>query len=248
MRRIGVVTGGLVIAIAVMAMSMASATVARRAGRQCGIVGVRAHSGSPLVRVRVVVLRGGVSCARARRLPWVVTGFGVTQPGWGCSEQSRPEGEICRGHGSVVRGYYLPNPRPIKVLAPPRFLVRPAVIRPTGDNTAIVGGPDGTDITDLGHLQWEAYNESEGRAVGLIWLNDCVPDCGHGSFSPSRVGVHVFAPLNGHYRRLDLTFRYRGRRYVDRRETHYNRGVNGSRGYWLYNICDARYTPRCTPY
>lgn len=127
----------------------------------------------------------------------------------------------------------------------PAFQVRPATISYTGDGTGIVGGLDGTSVRHLGRLHWSTYNSRRGFAIGRVWLDDCSPDCADGTFTPSRVRVQVFDPSRGHFRRLTLSYRYRGRDYVDRRLAHYYAGVSGSPGYWSYAICGVRYSAKC---
>lgn len=127
----------------------------------------------------------------------------------------------------------------------PAFQVRPAVIGYTGDGTGIVGGRNGTSARHLGSLHWTTYNASSGWATGLVWLDDCSPDCANGTFTSSRVSVHVFSPSGRHFKRLTLRYRYLGRRYTDRREARYYAGSNGIAGFWAYAICGTRYTGRC---
>jgi hypothetical protein len=125
------------------------------------------------------------------------------------------------------------------------FQVRPAVISYTGDGTGYVGGLDGTSAQNLGHLQWTTYTREEGLAVGLVWLDNCTPDCADGTFSATKVRVRVSSPTQGHFRLLTLRYSYRGRRYVDRRVAKFYRGTAGLPSYWAYAICGIPYGPRC---
>jgi hypothetical protein len=128
--------------------------------------------------------------------------------------------------------------RPPSVLTQehPVFQVRPGVISYTGDGTGIVGGLDGTGVRHLGRLHWTTYSDREGVATGKLWLDDCTPDCAQGTYSATRVQVHVFSPSHGRFRRLALRYEYKGKRYDDRRVIHFYAGFNGSRGYWAYAI------------
>jgi hypothetical protein len=137
--------------------------------------------------------------------------------------------------------------RPPKVLTQenPTFQVRPATISYTGDGTGIVGGDDGRSARKPGHLKWTAYNRKVGRAIGVVWLDDCTPSCAQGRFSPSPVRVQVSEPTHGHFRLLTLRYRYHGRRYVDRRVTQYYREGPGEAGFWAYAICGIQYGPNC---
>jgi hypothetical protein len=116
----------------------------------------------------------------------------------------------------------------------PPFQVRPATIDYTGDGSAVVGGLNGTGPRHLGRLKWTTYNKRRGAATGLLWINNCMPDCADGRFSSVRVSVHVFSPHSGHFRRLTLSYSYRGHHYVDRREIHLYR-TSGAR-IWGYQL------------
>lgn len=120
--------------------------------------------------------------------------------------------------------------------ARPAFQARPGIISYTGDGTAVVGGLDGTSVRHLGHLQWMTYNRHQGLATGLLWLNDCTPDCADGAYTPHRVSVHVFSPKHGRFRRLTLSYRDHGRQRTDRRVIHFYRSLNGGTGTWAYAI------------
>jgi hypothetical protein len=119
----------------------------------------------------------------------------------------------------------------------PAFQVRPATIDYTGDGSAVVGGLNGSGPRQLGRLKWTTYNERQGSATGLLWINNCMPDCADGRFSSVRVSVKVFSPHSGHFRRLTLTYTYRGHHYVDRREIHLYR-TPGAR-IWGYQLIGA---------
>jgi hypothetical protein len=117
----------------------------------------------------------------------------------------------------------------------PLFKVKPAVISYTGDGTAVVGGPDGTSARHLGRLRWTTYNVHQGIAVGLLWLDDCKPNCAAGTFSPRKVNVHVFWPSARHrFRRLTLRYVYRGRSEIVRLGIRFYGGIGGFHGFWGY--------------
>jgi hypothetical protein len=118
----------------------------------------------------------------------------------------------------------------------PAFQVRPAVISYTGDGTGLVGGADGTSARHPGHLRWTTYNDRQGIATGLVWLNDCEPDCADGTFHSTPVSVHVFSPRTGRFRFLTLKYTYQGHRYTDRRAARYYAGSDGYPGTWAYAI------------
>jgi hypothetical protein len=119
----------------------------------------------------------------------------------------------------------------------PAFQVKPPVISYTGDGTGVVGGLDGrSPWRNPGHLHWKRYNHRRGVARGLVWLDDCRPNCADGTFHSTPVTVRVSKPRHGRFRRLTLSYRYHGRHYTDRRGIYHNRGGDGFPGYWDYYI------------
>jgi hypothetical protein len=113
------------------------------------------------------------------------------------------------------------------------FAVRPASIDYTGDGTGLIGGSDGTSVRHLGHLRWPTYTNRQGTGRGLVWLNDCDPNCADGDFSAFPVTLHVFAPKNSHFTRLTLQFTYQGKRVTDRRGIRYLPGSSGYQSHWV---------------
>lgn len=113
------------------------------------------------------------------------------------------------------------------------FAVRPASIAYTGDGTGIIGGGDGSSARRPGHLRWTTYDDRQGVATGVVWLDDCEPDCADGTFSGVPVSVHVFAPDAGRFTRLTLKYTYDGQRVVDRRGI---RRIAEGGGFWSYYI------------
>jgi hypothetical protein len=101
------------------------------------------------------------------------------------------------------------------VLTDGLYVVKPATIDYTGDGSALVGGHDGTGIRHPGHLKWTKYNKRQGVADGLLWVDNCLPNCAQGRFTSTPVHVNVYSPGNGHFRRLKLTYNYHGHHYVD---------------------------------
>lgn len=111
-----------------------------------------------------------------------------------------------------------------------RFVVKPASIAYTGDSTGFVGGVDGTGWAHPGRLRWTAYGPRQGRATGVVWLDDCEPSCAAGTFTAHPVKVHVFAPRSGRFTRLTLQYAYAGQAVVNRRALHRTRSS------WSYAI------------
>jgi hypothetical protein len=124
----------------------------------------------------------------------------------------------------------------------PNLSVRPGKISYTGDGTGIVGGSDGRSARHPGHLHWLSYTRRDGRAHGVLWLDDCEPSCAAGTFHPTPVNVHVWRPRRGVFRRLTLSFRYHGKQWLDRRRAVYVPPDEGVGGYWDYAIVSFRST------
>ena len=110
------------------------------------------------------------------------------------------------------------------------FEVRPATIWYTGDGTGVIGGSDGASARYPGRLHWNRYSHRQGRARGLVWLNDCDPSCAEGTFSAAPVNVHVFAPRHGHFTRLTLKYAWNGTDVTDQRS------IKNFGSYWAYGI------------
>ena len=102
----------------------------------------------------------------------------------------------------------------------PAFQVRPATIDYTGDGSAVVGGLNGTGPRHLGRLKMDHVQPARGGGRRAAVDQQLHAGCADGHFGSVRVSVHVFSAHSGHFRRLDLTYTYRGHRYVDRREIH----------------------------
>jgi hypothetical protein len=128
----------------------------------------------------------------------------------------------------------------------PYLRVRPATISYTGDGTGIVGGFDGTSVRHPGHLRWLSYTRRDARARGLLWLDDCEPSCAAGAFHATPVRVHAWRARRGVFRRLTLSYRYRGKRWRDRRRAVYTPSRDGVAGHWDYAIVSIR-PRRSTP-
>lgn len=111
------------------------------------------------------------------------------------------------------------------------FAVQPPEVSYTGDSTGFLGGFDGTGVfPSYGSLTWTSWTRRLATATGAVWVNDCVPDCAGGSFSPSAVTVSAFKPRKRHFRRLTLRYAYQGTQYTDRRVLH------GRRGFYFWDI------------
>jgi hypothetical protein len=108
--------------------------------------------------------------------------------------------------------------------------VRPSHIVYTGDASGVLGGFEGTGAAHPGRLQWTSWTRTLATGAGAVWLDDCTPDCAQGRFTPHKVDVKAFRPVQGHFRRLTLTYSYHGTRHVDRR------GIRRIGSSWSYYI------------
>ncbi len=89
--------------------------------------------------------------------------------------------------------------------------VRPGMIIYTGDGSGLLAGR-GTRSRhpDFSRLHWTTWNDTEGRAFGADWANNCVPFCAAGTFTPYPVNIRVFRPrvVEGHriFTRMQVTY------------------------------------------
>ncbi len=81
------------------------------------------------------------------------------------------------------------------------FVVRPSVIVPTGDGSAVFGGPR-RPHQPFGHLTWKRWGKANANARGLYYIEHCSPGpCNH-TYSRSRVKLHAWRPVAGRFTRL----------------------------------------------
>lgn len=98
------------------------------------------------------------------------------------------------------------------------FSVRPAVVIYTGDGSGVLGGFDGNAKSgDFGHLSWSSWTTRAAGGTGAVWLDNCAPSCAEGTFSPYAVKVRAFAPHNGYFTRMTLSYDYGSEAIADER-------------------------------
>jgi hypothetical protein len=71
--------------------------------------------------------------------------------------------------------------------------VKPSQIIWTGDGSGVLAG-HGTASKKFGRLHWSKWTATQGRATGANWLNNCLPNCAAGKFSPFNANVTVYRP------------------------------------------------------
>ena len=73
--------------------------------------------------------------------------------------------------------------------------VKPYEIVWTGDGTGVFAGHGVAGRRPkFGRLHWSKWTATEGRASGSNWLNDCIPFCAAGRFTPFPVNLTVYRP------------------------------------------------------
>ena len=73
--------------------------------------------------------------------------------------------------------------------------VRPFQIIWTGDATGVFAGRGtGGRRPKFGRLHWTKWTATEGQGSGANWLNDCVPFCAAGRYTPFNVNLTVYRP------------------------------------------------------
>lgn len=86
---------------------------------------------------------------------------------------------------------------------------RPSVIDFTGDGSGYLGGFGGRQVTKahpaFGRLRWTEYTANGGRAWGAMWGDQCTPDCAIGTFTATKVYVHVYRARSGVFTRMTLS-------------------------------------------
>ncbi len=96
-------------------------------------------------------------------------------------------------------------------LRPHILAVKPASVIIAQDGASVLGGFDGTGRANFGHMKWSRWNQGEGIGSGAFWIDDCLPSCATGTFSPFAVTAKAFAPKGGHFTRLTLKYTYLGK-------------------------------------
>lgn len=99
------------------------------------------------------------------------------------------------------------------------FEVRPEILPLSADGTAFVGGHGwkarGHRVSNFGAVQWTSFGGSKATGRGLLWLNNCTPDCAGGSFQHYPATVTAAAVRKAHYTRLTVTSISGGHRETD---------------------------------
>ena len=97
-----------------------------------------------------------------------------------------------------------------------RFAVRPATISFGAGADEIIGGPGTSpsqfEAGELGHIHWSRWTTASAVGRGLMWSNDCSPNCPEGTYHSSPVAIRAHDGSSGRYRRLSYVYRADGHR------------------------------------
>jgi hypothetical protein len=96
------------------------------------------------------------------------------------------------------------------------FAVRPATISFGASADVLIGGPGITQSQfkagDYGHISWSRWTSASAVGRGLIWSNDCNPNCPEGTYHSSQVAIRAGDGNSGRFRWLSYTYRTEGHR------------------------------------
>jgi hypothetical protein len=90
------------------------------------------------------------------------------------------------------------------------YKVRPAKILVSGDGSGVLGGAGFGDPPDYGTIRWEKFRRSGARGSGLMFINDCDPDCAGGMMHGSKAAIRAWRVRKGHYTRLSARYEQNG--------------------------------------
>ena len=120
---------------------------------------------------------------------------------------------------------------------------RPFVVSWTGDGTGFLGGGTGRRFVtkgdalrrglraSFGRLRWTTWNARQGRAWGVNWLDNCIPNCAQGTYFPKNVNVHVYRPnSSGIFTRLEILSK--------RNRVQTRRVAMREFGHWVWDVGD----------
>jgi hypothetical protein len=101
-------------------------------------------------------------------------------------------------------------------------------------------------IPNLGPLVWTTYTETEATATGIAYVPRCTArTCFERPFGTVPASVRAFAPREGYFTRLTVTYTYAASTVVERtRVARYPAGPDGEPPYWGYQLELPRYD-RC---
>ncbi len=107
--------------------------------------------------------------------------------------------------------------------APPRllradytadFAIRPATMFFGCCGQVLIGGA-GVSSRQFrsgkrGHIRWTVWTTLGATGTGLLWIDDCTPDCANGTFQSHSVSITATDVRASRYTRLVLIYRFGG--------------------------------------
>jgi hypothetical protein len=114
---------------------------------------------------------------------------------------------------------YAPPP-PLPTLVNPwtgKFAVRPGEIGLSGDGSSFLAGARQhgrqrrSNPNWAGRIAWSSWTATQAIGSGANWHDNCEPDCASGHYYPSPVRLRAYDPSKGHFTRLWMRERYRGK-------------------------------------
>jgi Glycosyl hydrolase family 76 len=113
-------------------------------------------------------------------------------------------------------------PRLLRLDVSSNFVVRPATMSFGCCGQFVIGGLDVSRAAfrsgRLGRIRWKPWVSAGSIGVGLLWVDNCVPNCASGTFRSRRVSIQASRLVNGRYTRLLLIYRSGKRQVFDRRK------------------------------
>jgi hypothetical protein len=120
------------------------------------------------------------------------------------------------GGGSAVTLRRSHRPPRLLVDDVSRFVARPAALSFGAGAGVIIGGAGISqgqfESGEVGHISWSRWTSASAAGHGLIWINDCSPNCPEGTYQASPVTIRARDGFSGRYRRLSYVYRADGRR------------------------------------
>ena len=128
-------------------------------------------------------------------------------------------------------------PRLLRTDVSSNFAVRPVTMSFGCCGQFVISGPGVSGRAfrshSLGRIRWKHWASARSDGVGLLWVDDCVPNCASGTFRPRWVSIQAFRVRSGRYTRLLLVYWSGGRRVFDLRKLERLPGVKRAAYQWF---------------
>jgi hypothetical protein len=110
-----------------------------------------------------------------------------------------------------------PPPPPPPTVWNGGFSIRPRIIVLSPDGSSVLAGAghhgrrSGRNRRWAGSIAWSSWTPSQAVGSGANWMNNCKPDCASGTYHPYPAKLRAYDPRSGHFTRLWVRIKYRGR-------------------------------------